>query len=234
MTNEARNPSDEARDLSAGENAFRHSNCDPAGAGSFCHSSFILFPLAAFALAACRTMPEVPITTPKPLEVNLNMRLDVYQYRGDEPADKEASKAMDEANTRMRNRMAEIFSFKANELVGENHRGLLEIRQVPAGKWGVDMKKQVSAENEDRMLVMRRKAADTNRTLQEVQDEQWKLQVRQANAKDWIEVAGKSPGTFQWARAGETGATEPASKPAEPPATPPDSVPKPGEAKVVP
>ncbi|MBL9131979.1 MAG: hypothetical protein JNG86_12310, partial [Verrucomicrobiaceae bacterium] len=119
----------------------------------------------AFALGSCRTMPEVPITTPKPLEVNLNMRLDVYQYRGDEPADKEASKALAEANTRMRNRMAEIINFKGNDFIGENHRGLLEIRQVPAGKWGEDMKKQVAAENEDRMLVMRRKAAETNRTL---------------------------------------------------------------------
>jgi hypothetical protein len=126
-------------------------------------------------------MPEVPITTPKPLEVNLNMRLDVYQYRGDEPADKESGRALDEANTRMRNRMAEIFNFKSHELVGENHRGLLEIRQVPAGKWGDDVKRQVSAENEDRMLFMRQKAKDSGRTLQEVQDEQWKIRTRQAN-----------------------------------------------------
>ena len=180
-------------------------------------------------LAACKQMPEVPITTPKPLEVNLNMRLDVYQYRGDEPADKEAGKALDEANTRMRNRMAEIFNFKANELVGENHRGLLDIRQVPAGKWGEDVKKQVSAENEDRMLLMRQKAKDSSRALQEVQDEQWKIRTRQANAKEWIEVPGKNPGTFQWIRAGETTA-EP-EKPTEEPAKEAD---KPVEAKPVP
>ena len=47
---------------------------------------------ATVSLAACKTLPQVPITTPKPLEVNLNMRLDVYQYRGDEPQDKEALK----------------------------------------------------------------------------------------------------------------------------------------------
>jgi hypothetical protein len=185
--------------------------------------------LACGLLAACKQMPEVPITTPKPLEVNLNMRLDVYQYRGDEPADKEAGKALDEANTRMRNRMAEIFNFKANELVGENHRGLLDIRQVPAGKWGEDVKKQVSAENEDRMLLMRQKAKDSGRALQEVQDEQWKIRTRQANAKEWIEVPGKNPGTFQWIRAGETTA-EP-EKSAEEPAKEAD---KPVEAKPVP
>jgi len=185
--------------------------------------------LACGLLAACKQMPEVPITTPKPLEVNLNMRLDVYQYRGDEPADKEAGKALDEANNRMCNRMAEIFNFKANELVGENHRGLLDIRQVPAGKWGEDVKKQVSAENEDRMLLMRQKAKDSGRALQEVQDEQWKIRTRQANAKEWIEVPGKNPGTFQWIRAGET--TSEPEKPAEEPAKEAD---KPVEAKPVP
>lgn len=178
-------------------------------------------------------MPEVPITTPKPLQVNLNMRLDVYQYRGDEPEDKDANKAVSEANTRMRNRMAQIYNYKGRDLIGENHRGLLEIREVPKED-GEAMKKQVAAENEDRMLVMRRRAAESNRSLQEVQDEQWKLQVRQANPKEWVEVAGKSPGTFQWVRAGE------AERPAEPPkteekaATPADGPPKTGEAKAVP
>ena len=181
---------------------------------------------------ACKQMPEVPITTPKPLEVNLSMRLDVYQYRGDEPADKEASKAFDEANTRMRNRMAELFNFKANDLVGENHRGLLEIREVPAGKWGEDVKKQVAAENEDRMLLMRHKAKESSRSLQEVQDEQWKIRTRQANAKEWIEVPGKNPGTFQWVRADEVTA-EP-EKPAGTPPAPAAADPAPGPAKAVP
>ena len=185
--------------------------------------------LACGLLAACKQMPEVPITTPKPLEVNLNMRLDVYQYRGDEPADKESGRALDEANTRMRNRMAEIFNFKSNELVGENHRGLLEIRQVPAGKWGDDVKRQVSAENEDRLLFMRQKAKDSGRTLQEVQDEQWKIRTRQANDREWIEVPGKNSGTFQWIRAGEITA-----EPEDPADQPSKETGKPAQAKTAP
>jgi hypothetical protein len=79
------------------------------------------------------------------------------------------------------------------------------------------------------MLLMRQKAKDSGRTLQEVQDEQWKIRTRQANAKEWIEVPGKNPGTFQWIRAGET--TAEAEKPAEPAAKEAD---KPAEAKPVP
>jgi Protein of unknown function (DUF1318) len=159
--------------------------------------------LISLFLTACHTLPEVPLTTPKPLEVNLNMRLDVYQHRGDEPTDQEASKALEEANTRQRNRMAEILNYKGNDLVGEDHRGQLFLREVPAGKWGEEVKRKVAEDNEDRMLLMRQRAKESKRTLQEVQDEQWKVHIRQANDKEWIEVPGKVPGTFQWQRAGE-------------------------------
>ncbi|MEZ5384881.1 MAG: DUF1318 domain-containing protein [Prosthecobacter sp.] len=158
---------------------------------------------AGIFLSACKQLPEVPITTPEPLEVNLNMRLDIYQYRGDEPVDKEAAKGVAEATQRMRNRMAEIQTYKNNGLVGEDHRGLLQIREVPAGDWGVQMKKDVAVENEDRMLLMRNKARESNRPLHELEAEQWRLRVQQANRGEWIEVPGESAGSFKWKRAGD-------------------------------
>lgn len=174
---------------------------------------------AALLLTACKQLPEVPITTPEPLEVNLNMRLDIYQYRGDEPVDKEAAKGVAEATQRMRNRMAELQTYKNNGLVGEDHRGLLQIREVPPGDWGVQMKKDVAAENEDRMLLMRHKARASNRPLHELEDEQWRLRAQQANRGEWIEVPGESAGSFQWKRAGdETNATDERSS--SPTATP--------------
>lgn len=158
---------------------------------------------AGLLLTGCKQLPEVPITTPKPLEVNLNMRLDIYQYRGDEPVDKEVAKGIAEATQRMRNRMAEIQTYKNNQLLGEDHRGLLQVREVPAGDWGVQMKKDVAAENEDRMLIMRNKAREANRPLHEVEAEQWRLRVQQANRGEWIEVPGESTGSFRWKRAGD-------------------------------
>ncbi|WP_395743456.1 hypothetical protein [Prosthecobacter sp.] len=175
-------------------------------------------PLAALALTACKTLPAVPITTPKPLEVNLNMRLDVYQYRGDEPLDKEAAKNATEATDRMRNRMQEIQTLKNNQLIGEDHRGQLLIREVPPGDWGVQMKKAVAAENEDRMLLMRKKAKDSNRPLHEIEDEQWRLRTQQAGTGEWIEVPGASPGSFQWKRVGAA-TTPPVPQPAVPTTT---------------
>lgn len=155
---------------------------------------------AALALTSCKTLPQIPITTPKPLEVNLNMRLDVYQYRGDEPQDKQALKNASEATDRMRNRMEEIQTLKNNQLIAEDHRGLLQIREVPSGDWGVQVKKAVASENEDRMLLMRQKAKDANRPLHEIEDEQWHLRSEQADSGEWIEIPGTTPGSFQWKR----------------------------------
>ena len=189
------------------------------------HTERLLLLSAAVALAACKTLPQIPITTPKPLEVNLNMRLDVYQYRGDEPQDKEALKNATEATERMRNRMEEIQTLKNNQLVAEDHRGLLLIREVPSGDWGPQVKKAVAAENEDRMMLMRQKAKDANRPLHEIEDEQWHLRSEQADAGEWIEVPGPTPGSFQWKRVAPD-ATPPVTQPTiTTPATP--TTPKP-------
>lgn len=182
----------------------------------------------AVIFTGCNTFPEVPITTPKPLEVNLNMRLDIYQYRGDEPLDKEATKNASEATQRMRNRMQEIQTLKNNQLVGEDHRGLLLIREVPEGDWGVQMKKAVAAENADRTLIMRQKAKESDRALHEVEAEQWRLRTQQANTGEWIEVPGSSPGSFQWKRAGTADASpSPSTTPAPTIETTPQPQPKP-------
>ncbi|MHB1082394.1 MAG: DUF1318 domain-containing protein [Prosthecobacter sp.] len=175
------------------------------------HTERLILCSATLTLAACK-LPEVPITTPKPLEVNLNMRLDVYQYRGDEPQDKEALKNASEATERMRNRMQEIQTLKNNQLVSEDHRGLLQIREVPAGDWGAQVKKAVAAENEDRMLLMRQKAKESNRPLYEIEGEQWRLRSEQAETGEWIEIPGTTPGSFELKRVNAS-TTPPASQP---------------------
>ena len=157
--------------------------------------------LLAPALAGCKSLPEIPLTTPKPLEVNLNMRLDVYQYRGDEPQNKEAVKTIDEATQRQRNRMEEIQTIKNNRFIGEDHRGLLQVREVPAGDWGEYVKRTIDAENEDRTLLMRNQAKETNKALHEIQAEQWKLRIEKAFKGEWIEIPGASSGSYKWVKA---------------------------------
>jgi hypothetical protein len=151
-------------------------------------------------LASCK-LPDVNLATPKPLEVNLNMRLDVYQYSGDPPKDAAVEKGAADAVERQRDRAAEVQTLKNNRLVGENHLGLLQVRELPAGSWGDYVKKTVEAENEDRAALMRREAERTQRSLGEVQSDQWKLRMEKAFKGEYIEVPGDSGDSYKWIQA---------------------------------
>ena len=161
-------------------------------------------------LSACH-LPDINIATPKPLDVNLNMRLDVYQYTGDAPKADDQIKTLADAMDRQRNRQEEIQTVKNNRFVGEDHRGMLELRQAPAGEWGEYVKRTVQEENDDRMMLMRAEAKKSNRTLNEVQTEQWKLRIEKAFKGEYIEVPGDKEGSFKWIQA--TGPKNKASEP---------------------
>lgn len=165
--------------------------------------------------AGCK-LPTLNVATPEPIKVDMDMRVNIYQYRGEEGSKPdEAQVSYEEAVVRQRNRMAQVQTLKDNRFVGENHRGLLHLRGKPAGEWGRHVEETVSQENEDRGLLMRHQAKESNRALHEVEAEQWKLRIEKAFKGEWIEVPGDKPGTFQWIQA-----AGPAPKPAA--ASPPD------------
>jgi len=168
--------------------------------------------LAALLLPSCK-IPDINLATPKPIEVNLNMRLDVYQYSGDEPKDKEQQKTLAETVERQRNRATEIQTIKNNRFIGEDHRGLLQLREVPAGDWGDYVKRVVETENEDRTLLMRSEATKTNRALNEVQTEQWRLRIDKAFKGEWIEIPGDKEGSYKWVQAMGPKEKKPATMP---------------------
>jgi hypothetical protein len=153
--------------------------------------------LCAVALVSCK-LPDVNLATPKPIEVNLNMRLDVYQYSGDPPKDKAAETKLANATESMRDRASEIQTLKNNRLVGENHLGLLTIKELPAGSWGDYVKKTVDSENKDRSELMREEAKKSQRSLGDVQAEQWKLRSEKAFKGEFVEVPGTSGDSYEW------------------------------------
>jgi hypothetical protein len=182
----------------------------------------LLITLILSGLPSCH-LPTVNLGTPDPIKVDVSMRLNVYQYRGDEPNQPNAEqKGHEEATERLRNRMAEIQTLKDNRIVGEDHRGLLHVRSKPGGDWGTRVETAVAEENEDRTILMRREAKDGNKELHAVQAEQWKARTANAFKGEWIEVAGDKPDTFKWMQAEgvktKKEAKEEAKKAAEAPA----------------
>ncbi len=163
-------------------------------------------------LTSCESF-KVNLSSPEPIKVDVSMRLDVYQYKGDEPGKKDdAEVSYEEALQRQRNRMAEVQKLKDNRFVGEDHRGLLHLREKPAGDWGDYVERTVNMENEDRTLLMRREAKDSNRALHEVQDEQWKRRTTASYPGEWVELPGENASTYRWVQSEGPRSKKPVAK----------------------
>jgi hypothetical protein len=156
--------------------------------------------VTVIALMACGcSLPDVNLATREPLKVDINVRLDVYQYsKPQSPGTEATPKTVEGVTERRRNRMEQVQTLKNNRLVGENHRGLLTIRDLPAGKDENWVRTTVEAENEDRNFLIVEQAKKENRPMHEIQEREWKLNVERAYAGEWIEVIGDRAGTYTW------------------------------------
>jgi hypothetical protein len=172
------------------------------------------FIVSGLLITSCK-LPTVNVGTPDPIKVDVNMRLNIYQYRGDENAKPDAAQvSYEEAVVRQRNRMADVQTLKNNRLVGEDHRGLLHLREKPAGDWGRHAEETVNKENEDRTIMLRHEAKDTDKQIHEIEAAHWKANIEKAFKGEWIEVPGAGADTFKWMQAaGPKGADAPEKKP---------------------
>ncbi|MEZ5304667.1 MAG: DUF1318 domain-containing protein [Verrucomicrobiales bacterium] len=153
--------------------------------------------MLVLASAGCK-LPDVNLTTDEPIKVDVQVRLDVYQYSDDTATKPEMEADYQETVKRQRNRMAEIQELKNNRFVGENHRGLLTIRELPAGDQGDYVKKTVEAENTDRKFLIMAEAKKRDVLAHEIEKEQWQARISAAFDEEWIEVAGERDGTYKW------------------------------------
>jgi uncharacterized protein YdbL (DUF1318 family) len=152
-------------------------------------------------LAGCRGVP-VNVATPRPLEVDVTLRVDIFQHAGAQPADAAADGAStapgtaDEA-TRRRSRMAQIQSLKNSRLVGEDHTGRLQIIERPPGNYGRYVEETVAAENADRDTLMRAEAATRRVSLATVESERARQWRERSFPGEWVEER-RSNGTWRW------------------------------------
>lgn len=163
----------------------------------------------AMALMGC-TLPQLPIATPEPLSVNINVKMDVYQHAA-EGAGTSTPKVADAATDAevvtaeirqaaekgMRNRMEQIQTLKNNRLVGESRDGLLEVREVPPGEYGEYTVKTVEEENADREKVMRALALEEKKALTALKREQGAYRRQQSFKGEWVEEE-ETDGTWRW------------------------------------
>ena len=158
--------------------------------------------LAVFLAAGCKG-PAVSISTPEPIVVDINMRVDIYDRGGGSTGTAgvkpKPSGDVPAADARRRARMGDIQTFKNSRLVGENRQGLLVVRDQPAGSYGQYVVKIVAEENADRLVLMRQLSAERNMSLEDVQKQQGELWRNRSFSGEWIEVP-QDNNTWRWAQ----------------------------------
>lgn len=186
----------------------------------FCGHKIVGFLIALPFFTACSSLPDIPLTTPEPLTVNINVKMDVYQHEAEggmkagEPATvvKEAVATGDEtavtpeqrqaAERGIRDRMEQVQTLKNNRLVGENHEGLLEIREIPPGEYGEYTQKTVAEENVDRETLMKALAVEEKKALPAIKREQGQWRARQSFKGEWVEEQD-AEGAWRWVQKSE-------------------------------
>jgi uncharacterized protein YdbL (DUF1318 family) len=153
---------------------------------------------AAVVFAAGCKAPTVNLSTPDPIVVDINMRVDIYE-RGGSGAKPKAAEVADlpAAEARRRARMGDIQSFKNSRLVGESHMGQLVVRDQPEGAYGKFVAKTVAEENADRLVMMRQLTTERSMSLEEVQNQQGELWRNRSFSGEWIE-SPQDNNTWRW------------------------------------
>ncbi|MDG2306218.1 MAG: DUF1318 domain-containing protein [Candidatus Binatia bacterium] len=177
---------------------------------------FLLVAMAALSVVGCD--PTIKVETPKPIAIDINMRLDVYQFDGKAP-DSNAAPAggtLEEIRGRRSNRAAELQKLKNNRVVGENHEGLLALRNPPPGPYGKYVRETVATENADRTAQYAATAKAEDKPVAAVRKNQADLLRQGSFAGEWIQVQ-EGGGAWIWIQ--KVAAAKPASGKATTPAS---------------
>lgn len=162
-------------------------------------------------LVACGRPFDVNVGTDEPIQVDVSMEVHVYQHGEDSPADKSKRQDYKKVLQQRRGRMEEVQKLKNNRLVGEDHQGLLSIRNLPAGEYGLYVKKTVKEENADRNFLMKAEAEEKGKAFGDVKKAQWAHWQRKSFPGEWIQVDGDEPGAYRWQQ--KAGADEEGGEP---------------------
>ena len=168
---------------------------------------------------------RVNLQTEKPLKVDINMRVDVYQHvvkeaasiedqvygssekklnlllRMDEAYAQESGSDLDNAIQLRRARASTIEGYFDKGYVGENKDALLELKdQSLASDLSTAVQSMIAEENRDRDIIYKataqKNSADLARTRQIFFDDHYK----RASSGWWFQVHDSATGTYNWVR----------------------------------
>ncbi len=131
---------------------------------------FLSCAVGACLLSAAGCAPQVQLTTPEPIKVDITMKVEVYQKEGATSTERKLSETENEALRRRDMRSGEVWAMKNDSVAVEGAHGYLE----PHPKSGWDpayIQRLVDEENKDRKNLYEAEATDTARPLAEIEAE---------------------------------------------------------------
>ncbi|MBF0386007.1 MAG: DUF1318 domain-containing protein [Candidatus Omnitrophica bacterium] len=189
---------------------------------------FLLLSVISVFLMSCTS---VDLKTSKPLKVDVNVRIDVYQHiaeevhsieeeiYGDQKADNDLMSffglvtdayaieyplELKPVIERRKKRSAEVLEALENGSAGENEHGYLEIID-----WTLPHKKisalgrLIEAENSDRSIVFQKLARENQVEVSEIENAFFKEHFKKASGVCWFRLKNKEKGYCVWTQKGQ-------------------------------
>ncbi len=136
--------------------------------------------------------PTINLSTPEPVKVDVDVRLDVYQKTAPTKAKEEQSNLQIAANRRLR--AGQIQALKNDRIIGENRDGYLSIIHPPTDPKYLEYAKGiVAAENADRAFLYLANAQSQSKPLELVERDYALLWRDRAFPGEWVQ---KEDGTW--------------------------------------
>lgn len=140
--------------------------------------------LCCFIIALTACTPNVRLSTPDPVKIDVNMKVEIVQKAAPATSDTTSPVAI----TR-RNRMAQIQTLKDNRLVGENQKGYLTVLTIPP-TWKEQetyIRSLAESENNDRQYLNSTESRRMNKPLITIEKESAQRFKASAFAGEWIQ-----------------------------------------------
>ena len=167
---------------------------------------------------------KVSVETAKPIKVDINMRVDIYQHVVEDVESindeiygsqekkinsifmiqsayaADLSEDANDAISRRKARVAELDEYFAKNYIGENRDALLEIKDnVPSGLRG-KLEDLITEENRDREIIYKATAQKNNTSVSQVRKVFFDSDYKRAPAGYYFEVYDSNQSKYVWIR----------------------------------
>jgi len=171
----------------------------------------------AFFIISCA---KVSVETKKPIKLDINMRVDVYQHVVEDVEDindqiyggsnkkfnflfcleevyaADLSVAGSEAISRRKKRANSIEAYFEKGYIGENKYALLESRKDAPGEEGIKIKQMISEENKDREIIYKAIADKNGSDVSSVRKASFESDYKRALSGYWFQIF--DGGGYNW------------------------------------